>query len=255
MNCIEIDKLCFRYDSREVLHNICLDIEEGMFAAMVGPNGGGKTTLLKLILGLLQPRYGTISVLGKSPKQARQDIGYVPQSIQYDPAFPASVLDIVLMGRVERHLCGLYAKQDKDVARHALEQVGLDNFGKRHFSELSGGERQRVLIAQALASEPRLLLLDEPGANLDPISAQNMFKLLATLNKNLTILMVSHNLEVVSNLVSHVICINHTADMHHIKDINAHNLTDAWLHLNHDNCPVAVSYKTEPHHFHREDEH
>ena len=110
---ISISHLCFSYDAREILHEINLEITEGMFAAMVGPNGGGKTTLLKLILGLLTPKHGTIKVFGHEPQAARKRIGYVPQAILYDPNFPASALDIVLMGRVERHLFGGYRKNDR----------------------------------------------------------------------------------------------------------------------------------------------
>ena len=247
---IDISNVCFKYDSREVLHDISLSITEGMFAAIVGPNGGGKTTLLKLILGLLEPRFGTVSVMGMSPEKARQQIGYVPQSIQYDAHFPASVQDIVLMGRLERHFCGMYTREDRRIARASLESVGLGGFGARPFSALSGGERQRVLIAQALASQPRLLILDEPGANLDPVSAQNLFSLLKSLNSTLTILMVSHNLEIVSNVVSHIICLNHTADMHDIHDVHCDPLTGAWLHIQHDSCPVSDAYSHPNHHCH-----
>lgn len=248
MSIIDIRSLCFRYDSREVLHDITFSVEQGMFAAMVGPNGGGKTTLLRLILGLLTPCHGSITVFGTSPEQARTRIGYVPQSIQFDAAFPASVLDIVLMGRLERHLFGLYSRQDRQVAEDCLAAVGLDGFGRRPFAALSGGERQRVLIAQALATEPSLLLLDEPGANLDPVSAHQLYALLKRLNERLTILMVSHNLEIVSTVVSHVICINHTADMHDIHDLAAVPMGGEWLHLRHDACPVALACQDLPQH-------
>lgn len=250
---IEISKVCFRYDSREVLHDISLTISEGMFAAIVGPNGGGKTTLLKLILGLLTPRYGTVKVFGRTPVEARTLIGYVPQSILFDDSFPATVFDIVLMGRIERHFFSLYDKTDKAIAHSCLEKVGLKGFEDRPFSMLSGGERQRVLIAQALASQPRLLLLDEPSANLDPESAIHLFDQLKVLNRELTILMVSHNLEIVSDVVSHIICLNHTADMHSIKDVHCDPLTGSLLHIQHTSCPVADE-DSHPHHHCHSDE-
>ncbi|MBP5639244.1 MAG: ABC transporter ATP-binding protein [Victivallales bacterium] len=236
---IKINNVCFKYDSREVLHDITLTISEGMFAVIVGPNGGGKTTLLKLILGLLKPRYGSISVFGMPPEQARTSIGYVPQAILFDDSFPATVLDIVLMGRIERHFFSIYSKKDKETALRCLKDVGLDELAERPFAALSGGERQRVLIAQAIASQPKLLILDEPGANLDPASAKTLFSLLKKLNQELTILMVSHNLEIVSNVVSHIICLNHTADMHDINQMHCDPLTGEWLHIQHDSCPVA----------------
>lgn len=250
---ISIRHLCFSYDAREILHDVSLDIANGMFAAMVGPNGGGKTTLLRLILGLLTPRHGSIEVFGSEPSAVRRQIAYVPQAILFDPKFPASSLDIVLMGRVERHLFGGYGKKDRDIALQRLADVGLKDYANHPFSELSGGQRQRVVIAQALASEPRLLLLDEPAANLDQENATNLFNLLGELNKNITILMVSHNLTLVSKYVSHVICVNQTVDMHRIQDIqSATDDLTGWVRLIHQACPVTSGKKTDeqnhPHH-------
>ncbi|MDD4099402.1 MAG: ABC transporter ATP-binding protein [Lentisphaeria bacterium] len=251
MKVIEIEDVCFGYEHQEVLHNITLTLEEGQFAVMVGPNGGGKTTLLRLMLGLLTPRYGWIRILGQKPEQARRQVGYVPQSMHYDAQFPASVEDVVLMGRVERHWFGPYRQTDRQAAQTALARVGLDGFGRRPFRALSGGERQRVLIARSLASGPRLLLLDEPGANLDPSSGRQVYDLLRDLNRQVTILLVSHNLKVVASYVSHVICVNRTADMHRISDV-ARTLVDGdeWIQLNHVGCPVAAGGDvcSTPHH-------
>ena len=248
---IEIDDVCFGYEYQEVLHNISLTLEEGQFAVMVGPNGGGKTTLLRLMLGLLAPRYGRIRLFGQAPEMARHLAGYVPQSLHYDAQFPASVEDVVLMGRVERHWLGPYRRADRTAAASAMEQVGLGGYGRRPFRALSGGERQRVLMARALASEPRLLLLDEPGANLDPGSGRQVYELLRELNRRVTILLVSHNLKVVASYVSHVICVNRTADMHRIDDVGRTGLAGGeWVQLNHVSCPVAVHDEdcSSPHH-------
>lgn len=247
-----IEDVCFSYDTREILHNISLSVEEGSFSVMVGPNGGGKTTLLRLILGLLSPRYGTISVLGRSPVQARQLVGYVPQSLQYDSQFPVTVEDVVLMGRVERHLFGNYDRHDREIAAASLAEVNLEGFENRSFQELSGGERHRTLVAQALASEPRMLLLDEPGANLDPENRRMLYELLGRLNQRLTILLVSHNLNVVASFATHIICVNRTADMHPIAEVSKTALSNGiWTHLMHEGCPVAdpeLEDSHTPHH-------
>ncbi len=240
MNAIDISNLCFGYEEHEVLHNINLAIPERDFSIIVGPNGGGKTTLLRLILGLLTPRYGTIRLFGQTPAAMRPAIGYVPQSLAYDARFPVSVLEVALMGRVERHLIGGYRKEDRAAAREALAQVGLADEAARPYADLSGGQRQRVLIAQALASKPRLLLLDEPGANLDTPGVHTIYELLKRLNSELTIVMVSHNLSMVEAFARHVVCVNHTADMHSIDEVSTAGLRSGdWVHIFHQDCPVS----------------
>ena len=251
-NVIEINDLCFAYDSTEVLHNITLAVPAGSYTFMVGPNGGGKTTLLKLILGLLKPVYGAITVMGIQPEKARRQMGYVPQSMMYDSQFPISVQDAVLLGMIDHHLCGPFSKADKRIAEESLEKVGLSGFGKRPFSSLSGGERQRVLVAQALATNPRLLLLDEPGANLDPQGRLNLYQLLGKLTPDITVLLVSHNLNIVPSFASHIICVNTTADSHRIEEVSKDALANgAWTHLTHEKCPVGAPDSDslhEPHH-------
>ena len=249
---ISIQNLCFGYDSREILHNIDLEIEEGRFCVMVGPNGGGKSTLLKLVLGLLEPVYGSVRVFGKTPVEARRDVGYVPQSMEVDGQFPVTVEDVVLMGRVERHLFGGYDRHDREVAEQSLADVNLVGFERRPFRALSGGERQRVIVAQALASEPRILLLDEPGANLDPENRQMLYELLGRLNKRLTILLVSHNLNVVASVATDVICVNRTADMHPMEMVRTEGETHGiWAHLHHSGCPVSDPEMENEHTPHR----
>ena len=224
---IELEDVCFGYEHQEVLHNISLTLEEGQFAVMVGPNGGGKTTLLRLILGLLTPRYGRVRLFGQAPVLTRRLVGYVPQSLHYDAHFPASVEDVVLMGRVERHLFGPYRRADRTAAASALEQVGLGGYGRRPFRALSGGERQRVLMARALASEPQLLLLDEPGANLDPGSSRQVYELLRELNRRVTILLVSHEFESRGLVCQPCDLRQPTADMHRIDDVDRFDLAEA----------------------------
>lgn len=236
---IDVQNVCFRYGEQEVLHSINLQVYQGDFVVLVGPNGGGKTTLLRLILGLLKPGFGKIRVLGRSPRRASPQLGYVPQSLQFDPEFPANVLDIVLMGRVERSLFGPYKNTDRRVALECLQQVGLQDLAKRPFAALSGGQRQRILIAQALACEPELLLLDEPNANLDAVGTQTVYELLRQLNQKLTIVLVSHNLNTVESYASHVVCVNHTAEMHCLDDMRQDAKEEDWTRLRHGaSCPL-----------------
>jgi zinc transport system ATP-binding protein len=205
--------VCFAYERAEVLHNVSLAIRAGSLVAVVGPNGGGKSTFVKLVLGLLKPSRGRVSVMGENPEGSRSRIGYVPQHLQYDSAFPVSALDVVLMGRAQRHWIGPYRRADKAAAMLALERVHLAPLASRGFRQLSGGERQRVLIAQALVSDPELLLLDEPTANVDSVVEHVIYNLLHELNAHMTIVVVSHNLNVVTRYASHVACVNRTASI------------------------------------------
>ncbi len=217
--------VCFAYDREEVLHNVSFSIGDGDLVGMVGPNGGGKSTLIKLALGLLSPGRGQVRVFGRAPTVSREQIGYVPQHLQFDPAFPVSTLDVVLMGRAERHWIGPYRWTDRDAAMAALDTVKLTDSAKHGFPKLSGGQRQRALIAQALVSEPKILLLDEPTANVDSAVAHDIYELLHELNRQITIVVVSHNLNVVTRYATHVVCVNRTASILPMSEI-----TDANLH-------------------------
>ncbi|MDD5707687.1 MAG: ATP-binding cassette domain-containing protein, partial [Kiritimatiellae bacterium] len=194
--------------------------------------GGGKTTLLKLLLGLVEPHYGTVRVMGASPLSVRQRIGYVPQHFQFDARYPVSVRDVVLTGRIERRRFGPYRRDDRDAAATALERVGLAGLAGRAFAALSGGERQRVLVAQALASQPELLLLDEPTANVDSVVAQQLHALFASLAGEITVVLVSHNLSVVAAQATYIICVNRTAEMHVAEEMpHSHFRTAAGIEL------------------------
>jgi zinc transport system ATP-binding protein len=217
---IAIDHLSFSYNGDAVLEDVSLEIAERDFVGFVGPNGGGKTTLLKLMLGLLAPTAGRVRLFGLPPTQARHLMGYMPQHANVDPRFPASVMDVVLMGRVTTGVrLGPYRRADRDAADKALRQVDLFDLRRRPYSELSGGQQQRVLIARALASEPRLLLLDEPTANLDLKMEHDLYDLLKGLNEHLTIVLVSHDLGFVSQFVKRVACVKRRVIVHPTSDI------------------------------------
>jgi zinc transport system ATP-binding protein len=219
---ILITDLWFSYDGYPVLENVNLSIPQGDFVSVVGPNGGGKTTLLRLILGLLRPSRGQVQVFGLNPEKARPQIGYMPQHPELDLQFPATVMDVALMGRLGHgRPFGPYSKKDKEAVLTALEQVGLRDFHKKPFASISGGQRQRLFIARALASEPALLLLDEPTANLDAVMEGGLYELLRILNQTLTVVMVSHDLGFVSSLVKSVICVKCRVASHPTSELTA----------------------------------
>lgn len=218
---VEIDAVSFAYDGPLVLRDVTFSIPRGDLACVIGPNGGGKSTLVKLVLGLLEPRAGRIRVFGQSPEQGRKRIGYLPQRVHFDPRFPVSVQDVVLMGRLGGgQWFGPWRRGDRAVSSKALGDVGLAGIERRPFAALSGGQRQRVLIARALASEPELLVLDEPTANLDIKVEEQLYALLRELNERLTIVIVSHDVNFVSKYVKTAICVNHTVHTHDSRQIN-----------------------------------
>jgi zinc transport system ATP-binding protein len=216
---IEIRDLFFGYDQMPVLSGVHLDIWPVDSICIVGPNGGGKTTLIKLILGLLSPTRGTIRVFGKKPVEARLRIGYVPQYAHYDPQFPISVRDVVCMGRLGNSYTGRYSKTDKEVAMAALAKTGLTDLAGRPFASISGGQRQRTLIARALASGGEILILDEPTANIDHESEVRFFDLLGELNREMTILMVTHEVGFASTFFKRIACVNRQVVIHPTSEL------------------------------------
>jgi zinc transport system ATP-binding protein len=224
----KFENVSFSYGSSPVLEDVNLQIDAGEFTSIVGPNGGGKTTLLKLMLGLLKPDRGKVSVYGKPPSQARKRIGYLPQFLQFDPAFPVTMLDVVLMGRLGGYSIGPYTKNDKLIAMKVLERVGISELSKRPFSSLSGGQRQRALIARTLACEPDTLLLDEPTANIAPDVETMLFDFLSALKDSMTVLLVSHDLGFVSKSVKSVICVNQRVVRHPTSEITQEAVQDLY---------------------------
>jgi zinc transport system ATP-binding protein len=218
---VQIDQVDFSYGPVSVLEKASLILEEKEFVSIVGPNGGGKTTLLKIMLGLLEPDSGSVRVFGNAPETGRKWIGYLPQHASLDARFPVTVTDVVLMGRLGKtRSLGFYTKTDRAAAADMLERVGLAELGNRPLSALSGGQKQRVLIARALVTEPKLLLLDEPTSSLDDYVEQELYELLRELNRDLTIAVVSHDVAYVSRYVKKVICVNRQVHTHPVSEIN-----------------------------------
>ncbi len=230
------------YGSTPVLKDINLVVNELDFIGLIGPNGGGKTTLLKVLLGLISPEKGEVKIMGRSVLQGRRYISYVPQLLEFDRDFPVRVKDVVHMGRLgKRRLLKPYNHQDEAVVTRCLEQVGMADLRDRPIGQLSGGERQRVYIARALASEPHILLLDEPTANVDTKVQKSIYELLADLNKYLTILMISHDLSAVSTYVKTVGCLNHRLFYHNNKLITPQMIEQTYQ------CPIDLIAHGIPH--------
>lgn len=205
---IELEEVSFSYDEEPILSDVSFTIKEGEWIGLIGPNGGGKTTLLKLLLGFLQPTSGSVRLFNLPADEARGKIGYVPQSLGFDPKFPISVLELVLTGRLSKvKWHGRYTKSDRQMAYEALEAVGLAGHASHRFSQLSGGQRQRALIARALVSHPTLLLLDEFTANLDAEAEASIYRFLRGLRRDMTIVMVTHDLPALIGQVDRVLSV------------------------------------------------
>jgi zinc transport system ATP-binding protein len=224
---IELRGVSYAYDGPLVLSNVDLQVPEGEFLGIVGPNAGGKSTLLKLILGLIEPSAGSVRVLGRSPVRARRCIGYVPQYPSFARDFPITVEQVVLMGRLGGWF-GRYSANDRVVARRAMAETEIDHLAGRHIQHLSGGQLQRVLVARALAAEPEILLLDEPTANIDQRMESDIFDLLRSLNDRMTILVVSHDVAFISGYVHRVACLNRTLVCHETETIDGHTIQELY---------------------------
>jgi zinc transport system ATP-binding protein len=206
---IDINNLYFSYNGSTVLENINLSLYIGSYIAILGPNGGGKTTLLKIILSILNPQKGNIKVLNSNPHEKRHCIGYVPQNLDVKKDFPMTVFEMVLSGFTTGKTVGFYyTKKEKKIASETLETVGILQLKTKKMSELSGGEKQRVYLARALVSNPEILLLDEPTSNIDPYGAFCFLKFLETLKENKTILVVTHDMSIMATKINSVACLN-----------------------------------------------
>ncbi|MBS3817244.1 MAG: ABC transporter ATP-binding protein [Candidatus Thermoplasmatota archaeon] len=241
---IELKDVSVSLGNKIVLKDVTVSLDEGTFLGIIGPNGGGKTTLLKVLLGLLTPEQGDVRIHGKTPSKVSDVIGYVPQYSNFDAQFPISVWDVVLMGRVgELGWKPFYSKEDKKIAEASLKMVDMLEYKDRQISELSGGQQQRVLIARALTIEPKILLLDEPTASIDEKIQTNIYELLQKLNKkkNITIILVSHDIGVISSYVDEVACLNQYLIYH-----GSDELTSEMIEASYE-CPVDLVAHGHPH--------
>lgn len=239
---ISVRHLWASYDGEPALEDVNLSVRELDFVGLIGPNGGGKSTLLKVLLALLPPTRGEVHIMGQSVKEGRRHIGYVPQSVEFDQDFPISVWDVVRMGRLgRRRLLQRYTARDDEVVAKALRNVEMLDLRDRPIGALSGGQRQRVYIARALATEPSILLLDEPLAGVDPHVSANIYELLRRLNERLTILLVSHDMSAISSHVKTVGCLNRRLFYHGGKQITPDMLEGAYQ------CPIDLIAHGVPH--------
>lgn len=238
---LEVTQLDYSYQQKPVLTQVDFTMEALDFVAIIGPNGGGKSTLVKLIMGLLRPSSGNILLFGQTPQKGRTHVGYLSQSSAVDLDYPIKVIDVVLTSRLSRSFWHRFTSQDRQDALYCLEQVGIAHLQNRALSALSGGEKQRVLIARALLNSPQLLILDEPTASIDPHAEQEFYQLLQELNKRMAILMVSHDIGAVSQLVKKVACLNQKLVYHNSKELHHHDLEEAY------GCPVELIAHGVPH--------
>jgi zinc transport system ATP-binding protein len=234
---VQVEDVTFSFGVAPVLEHVGLTVSDGEFLGIVGPNAGGKSTLLKLILGLLVPQAGRIRVLGRPPGDASRRVGYVAQYPSFPRDFPITVGQTVLLGRLGSGqdggwlaslMPGRFRRADRRAVRRALEEVEAEDLADRQIGSLSGGQLQRVLLARALVAEPRILILDEPTSNIDQRMESDIFDLLKRLNTRMTILVVSHDVAFISSYVTRVACINRTLICHRTDAIDGQVIQDLY---------------------------
>jgi zinc transport system ATP-binding protein len=239
---INLKDVWVRYEDITVLEGINLVVQQHDFLGLIGPNGGGKSTLIKVILGMIKPCQGTVSVLDAPPRKSRKYIGYVPQYSLFDLNFPITVWEVGLMGRLgHRGLLSRYNSEDKQAVYKALDTVEMLEYKDRQIGKLSGGQRQRVFIARALASDPKLLLLDEPASGIDTHMQTEFYELLDKLKKSMAIVMVSHDISAISMYMDKIACLNRKLYYHDSKELTSDDLEATYQ------CPVEFIAHGVPH--------
>ncbi len=216
---LEVKNLSFAYSKERVLEDINLSVHEKDFLALIGPNGGGKSTLVKLILGINRLQEGSITIFGKTTNKEISQIGYVPQNTNVNIDFPIKVIEIVMMGLKKSAFSFGYTKEERSHAMNLLKQVGIENEAQKKIGSLSGGQRQRVMIARALYNNPKILLLDEPTASIDVDGQKQIYELLKELNKKVTVIVVSHDISVILEYATKVAHINKRVTHHDLSSL------------------------------------
>jgi len=243
MKAISLTGVNVFYGEEQALEDINLEVEEKEFLGILGPNGAGKSTLLKVILGLIEPATGKIRIFGSKLEQKRDLLGYVPQGANFNQQFPVSVLDVVLMGRLDNkiQLFKSYSPADKEKAVDLLEKLSIYDLKDRQIGQLSGGQLQKVLIARALAAEPEILLLDEPTASIDADTKTEIYSLLKELNEEITIVNVTHDMSAVSSHFDNIACLNQTLYYHGEKKLDSKTVNQVY------GCPIDLIAHGVPH--------
>lgn len=242
---IEVKNLTAGYDGKPVFENVSFKLEEGGFLAIIGPNGGGKTTLFKTILGLIPPMEGSVRIMGLPISEGLAHVGYVPQNERIDPSFPILTRDVVLGGiRGVKGIRPYYTKKEKEMAETAMEYAEIEKMADKRVNQLSGGQLQRVFLARAIAPRPSILMLDEPTASLDPSMKDCTYDILRKLNReqNVSIMVITHDMSSISHDVKCVACLNRKmvySDKPQITqemiDIGFHCPPEL-IHVGHTNC-------------------
>lgn len=240
---VHIENLSVHYGHTPAIMGVCLNVSDGEYLGIIGPNGGGKSTLLKAILGLIPVSSGNISIYGGNAHKNRSLVGYVPQFALLNRKFPISLFEVVLTGHLKQGIAPFfrYSSKDNESVYTLLEKVGITDLANRQISELSGGEFQKMLIARALATNPKLLLLDEPTASVDAASRDQIYSLLAELNKNMTIILVTHDLLAVSSQVTRLACLNGQLVYHGEPELTEKVVNNLY------GCPVDLIAHGVPH--------
>ncbi len=213
MSLLDIKNLSFAYTSHNVLENVNFEVQDGDFWAIIGPNGGGKSTLVRLILGLLKAQSGSISF---AQGMELTQIGYVPQNTNFNMNFPICVRDVITLGLLKPSILGFRVRKHLKVVQDAIEQLHIAHLAQKPINALSGGERQKVLIARALVNRTRLLILDEPTASVDVKAQGEIYELLLKLNKHISIIVVSHDISFILGYAKKVLYVNKYALTHNI---------------------------------------
>ncbi|MDD2440988.1 MAG: ABC transporter ATP-binding protein [Eubacteriales bacterium] len=240
---LEITGLTVHYGDHAALSDVTMTVREGQYLGIIGPNGSGKSTLLKAILGQVTPTRGSVTVFGRPLSEALGQVSYVPQVADLDRSFPMSVREAVLTARISSRIRPFfrYSAEDQVLATELLERVGLANLARNPLTDLSGGEFQKVLIARALARQPRLLLLDEPTANVDTASREHIYQLLGSLHDDITIIMVTHDMLAITSHVDSLACLNRQLVYHGGPQLDQQTVNRLY------GCPIDLIAHGIPH--------